>query len=280
METHTNEPKEVTTIDEEKREVNLDSVIKKMKSHPRETKADRDKKKADHYGLPEDDILEKIKLEDAVGKIRWPCNVMIVGRTYSGKTSLIKNLIDKRKFNNIWLISLTAGKSIDADWHNMIDHDFIFNNINNEIIDFIYDFQEKNPRSRQLIIFDDFIDSERTLHKIPKLMQLCTSGRHDRISTCISTQSLAQVPATIRKQQLAVFAGKQYMDSAEAFGREFANTQLPTKELKNRIMDIGKRHDWLMLDAREAYWSILPQEEIDIHKYSAKKAPRAYFRKN
>lgn len=257
-------------VDEEK----MERIKQKLKVRPRETKTQMNKRNLKYAALDEQ-LLSKLNIKDAVKKIIFPCNVLVCGRTWSGKSVLIKNLIEKRNFSNVWLISQTATST--GEYDKLIDKDFQFETIDEDLIDFIYEFQEDNPRSKQLIILDDFIDGPRTLHNIPKLVKLATSGRHKNISLIISTQNLTSIPAAIRKQNLCVFAGKQFMSSAEAFGKDFANNQMNMKELKKRIMDIGGRHDWLMLDAREAEWYVIPQEEINLKKYSAPKRKPVYY---
>jgi hypothetical protein len=216
--------------------------------------------------------IPDISMKETINKIKFPCNVMIVGRTYSGKSSLIRNLIEKRKFDAIWLISQTSANT--GEYDKLVDTDMQLENINDDIIEYLYELQDDDPKMKTLIILDDFIDGPRTLHKVEKLVKMATSGRHRNISLLMSTQNLTSIPASMRKQCLCIFAGKQFMSSAEQFGKDFANNQLDMKQLKKKIMSIEDRHDWLVLNARTAKWSLLPQEEIKLNKYSRPKRVR------
>lgn len=205
--------------------------------------------------------IPEISLNELKKSIKFPSSILIVGKKFSGKTNLIRSLIDKKKFDNIFVITLSGHTGnltkLCSDENNC------FSNIDDEIIEFILDFQVENPKSKTLLIFDDFIDSETTLRKIPKICQIATSGRNFNITCLISSQTVSQVPTVLRKNAEYLFIGKNYRSSAEQLGKEYANAELSTKELQQKIINI-KDHSWLVYDERKGEWKRLPEQEIKV----------------
>ena len=202
-----------------------------------------------------------LSMKDLKETIKFPSSILLIGKKFSGKTNLLRNIIDRKKFNNVFVITLSGHTgnltSLATDPENIIQ------GINDDIIDFIIEFQLANKKSKTCIIFDDFIDSERTLRAVPKIMMLATSGRNFGISLVISSQTVAQVPTAVRKNAEYLFIGKNMMSSADQLSREYATAQLGIKELKKEIIDI-QDHSWLMYDERVCKWSKIPQDEIKV----------------
>lgn len=205
--------------------------------------------------------LPPITMDQLKQDLQFPSSILMIGKKFSGKTNLLRNIIDKKKFNNVFVITLSGHTGnltkLATDEENIIE------GINDEIIDFMLEFQVNNPKSKTCIVFDDFIDSERTLRAVPKMMKLATSGRNFNITLVISSQTVAQVPTAVRKNAEYLFIGKNMMSSAEQLGREYATGQIGIKELKKQIMDITD-HSWLLYDERKGKWSKLPQGEIKV----------------
>lgn len=217
---------------------------------------------------PEDEKIEApkqtiptITLEQLKEDIKFPSSILIIGKKFSGKTNLLRNLINKKKFDNVFVITLSGHTGnltkLATDEENIIP------GINDDIIDFILEFQVDNPKSKTCILFDDFIDSERTLRSVPKIMQLATSGRNFNITVLISSQTVAQVPTAIRKNVEYLLIGKNMMSSAEQLSKEYATAQLPIKELRSQIMNITD-HSWLVYDERKGIWQKLPEDQIKV----------------
>lgn len=205
--------------------------------------------------------LEKITMKEVKEEIIYPSSILMIGKKFSGKTNLIRTLIDKNKFNNVFIITQSGHTGNLTKL--ATDPDNIIEIIDDETIDFILDFQKENKKSKTLIIFDDFIESERTLRAVPKVLKLATSGRNFNVSILVSSQTVAQVPTGIRKNAEYLFIGKNMMSSAEQLSREYANGQLSIKELKKEIMDITN-HSWLFYNERKSKWNYLPETEIKV----------------
>lgn len=209
-------------------------------------------------------LLPKISLPQIMENIVYPSSILLIGKKFSGKTNVLLNLLlpVKKKFNNIFVITLSGHTGnltkLATDTDNILSH------ITDEDIEFITDFQTENKKATCLMVFDDFIDSERTLRDVKKIMQLATSGRNFRITLVISSQTVAQVPTALRKNAEYLFIGKNMSASARTISEEYANHQINPKQLKQEIINIADRHDWLFYDERKAKWYKLPQEEIKI----------------
>lgn len=217
---------------------------------------------------PEDDKIEpnkikipEISLQKLKDEIVYPSSILLIGKKFSGKTNLLRNLINKKKFDNVFVITLSGHTGNLSKL--ATDEENIIQGINDDIIEFILEFQVENPKSKTCILFDDFIDSERTLRAVPKVLQLGTSGRNYNITLVISSQTVSQVPTGLRKNAEYLFIGKNMMSSAEQLSKEYATAQLPIKELKNQIMNITD-HSWLVYDERKTLWQKLPETEIKV----------------
>lgn len=217
--------------------------------------------KVEQIEKPKSDVVPTISMAELKETIQFPSSILLIGKKFSGKTNLLRNIIDRKKFNNVFVITLSGHTGnltkLATDEENVIQ------GINDDIIDFIIEFQLENKKSKTCIIFDDFIDSERTLRAVPKIMMLATSGRNFNISLVISSQTVAQVPTAVRKNAEYLFIGKNMMSSAEQLSREYATAQLGIKELKKQIVDI-QDHSWLLYDERKCKWSKIPQDEIKV----------------
>lgn len=253
------------------------------------------KKRASEEVKPEEPLkIPKITLEELKKEIVFPSTVLVLGKKFSGKTNLIRNLVDKKKFDVIILFTVSKHTNnlnmlvkgfcpqevkdavgdegeimnkdnmTEAEQEDDDDDLCIFEEISDEIIDILLDYQRKNSKSKMLMLFDDFISGANTLKKAPKILLLATSGRNFGISIIIASQILTPVlPTAIRKNAEYLLVGKNMLKTSKQLGDEFGTVDLSPKELTQEIQEI-RDHSWLFYDERKASWAKLPQDEIQV----------------
>lgn len=147
---------------------------------------------------------------------KFPSMLLCVGKSGSGKSNVIANMMMKKEFlgkffDQVYLFSPTA-KSDDLVEHLKLKKENIVDKLDksaivklNKIVDDNTEKIKKNGiastarNSKILIICDDCI-SHKLFIKSDILIMLATAGRHALISTIICTQSYTKVPRVIRLQ--------------------------------------------------------------------------------
>lgn len=207
---------------------------------------------------------ETICLNDLRHSLEYPCSIGMIGKKFSGKSNLILNLIDKKKFDNVFVVtqSYHTGNLDDL----VSDPDNVLPNIDDHFINIVTEWQQENPDSKTLIVFDDFIDSERTLRKIPLINKLASSGRNFNVSLIFSSQSHSALPPIIRKNLEYLFFGRNLYQSIKSISDEWATHDKPPKQLQQELTQLSKggRHDWMYYNDRNSEWHTIPQEQIEV----------------
>jgi len=145
-----------------------------------------------------------------------PFVFLTIGRKGSGKTSLIKNLLDspdgfQKRFHNIYLISKTAKnddklkklvEELDED-NKFYDtcNDEVVEEVLDKIKTFNKDYLKKHKKKKpeNLIIFDDCLDSlPLSVERNSAINKLIIGHRHYKTSVIISVQKWTAVNRLIR----------------------------------------------------------------------------------
>lgn len=211
------------------------------------------------------DEINNITMKELLGNMIYPSSVLICSKKFGGKSNVIRNIYNKNNFDNVFIVSRSHNTGnldvLATDDENLIQ------SVDDKFIEALLEFQEENPDSQMLIIFDDFIEGQKTLHHVKKIIEIATSGRNKNISLCISTQNLSSVPPELRKNSEYIFIGKNLYKSAKYIADEYATCNLPPRELARYITELSStdRHDFLIYDDRKAKWKLLPQEEIKVY---------------
>ncbi len=144
---------------------------------------------------------------------KFPSMLLNVGRSGSGKSSVVAFLLDKPKFmgdffDKIFIFSPTAELD-DITAALRIPKKRQFTEPEEADLDKILEDQKKlikihgvekvGKASKVLIIFEDIISNKRFLES-KAMLKLATMGRHFLISSIINTQSFTKVPRGIRLQ--------------------------------------------------------------------------------
>lgn len=152
---------------------------------------------------------DKISIPEPLPK----SHVLFSAPTSSGKSTLILNMIlrDKFKYNKYFKDIFYVSPTIKYDDNFEILDDYepkrgradihlieAEENINNQLKDLLEDIKSDDKKKR-LIILDDCI---HLLNNSKVLQQLLTSGRHNGITTWITTQSFRKINKTVRNNCL------------------------------------------------------------------------------
>jgi len=150
---------------------------------------------------------------------KYPCSTIISGRSGSGKTCLVTNLLSRKEFyggyyHQIVLISPTAGTLDDAYQGLKIPKENIFNEFSPETLEQILAGRKMEieqhgikyvcQNSRVLIILDDIIASQEFLRSKVSLV-LFAMLRHYLCSVMVLTQSYNKIPRPLRLQANGVY---------------------------------------------------------------------------
>lgn len=120
----------------------------------------------------------------------------------SGKSELIKHIINENDFNNLfdYIVIFCSTYDTMEEYQNIIKGDLFFYEYNENVIDNLIllseKYKKKNKEKSFLIIFDDMITDVNKLNK--NIISLFTKGRHYNISIIFSTQKLSSLSTSIR----------------------------------------------------------------------------------
>ena len=147
---------------------------------------------------------------------KFPSLQLLVGRSGSGKSNLLLNLVTNPKlmgsfFDDVYLISPTA-KSDDLVKHLKLEPDHIWDNLEEAVTNLhtlldnqSYDIETNGilKTSKVLVICDDCVGTKQFM-KSDVLTKVAIHGRHNLVSSIILTQSYTKVPRVIRLQSQGI----------------------------------------------------------------------------
>ena len=218
---------------------------------------------------------QKIKLRPAMedGTIPgFPCRLIINGRSNSGKSSVVinmltkpcmygKNASGKHFYDEIYMFSPTAGVLDDLVKH-LLDHTplekkNVYNEFDQSKLKEIMSVQkelvdEKNADKapKVLIILDD-IQTDQKFLKSKTCKELFLQGRHYNCSTFLCGQSWTQTPRMLRMQASHVFVFPCSDSEHEIIGKEFAPTKNKGgRAIMNEMLDycLDKQYHFMFIN--------------------------------
>lgn len=145
-------------------------------------------------------------------EIVWPAHVMFVAQSQCGKTNAIKNVIKKKDFDNVFLVTATKGAH-ELD-HLVNDKELcILHGMNSQTIEDMCDYHERVKQEfgrypRTLVAFDDFVGIDFNYKTNPMLNLLASSGRNMGFCVLFSCQTFEQIPTMLRRNAHYLFLGK------------------------------------------------------------------------
>lgn len=196
---------------------------------------------------------------------KFPSLTLCIGRSGSGKSNVIANMLTKKEFmkdffDEIYLFSPTA-KSDDLVEHLNLKDDHIIEKLDesaitklNKIVDDNTEKIKKNgiaataKNSKILILADDCI-SEKVFIKSNILSRLATAGRHALISTIICSQSYTRVPRVIRLQTQGLIVFPSSNDEIELLAEDLAPPSISKKDFLELIkFATNERYSFLFVN--------------------------------
>lgn len=195
----------------------------------------------------------KIKLQtkkelEPLPKLEYPSTTIVLAKKFSGKTNLLLNIVDKNKFDNVWVVSLTGftGK-LDALCE---DEDCLLEDIGDEMINELLKLH-KNEQMNSLIVFDDVIGQVDMRSK--GMNKLATMGRNFGISIIISSQDFFKVPPVWRRNAEYWYIGSLTDSNVDAVAKELSTPTFQKRRIRQELSVIArdKKYDWLFYDDRK-----------------------------
>lgn len=197
--------------------------------------------------------------------LKHPVSLLISAKRLSGKTYLIKELINNKKFNKqfeeIYIFSSTA--NLDKTWNDIEpEHCCLFDNFENDELKNIMksvkkEKVEEDKSCNILIVVDDFHD-KNSLKRDNVLNILATRGRHFNISFVYSVQKYNSLPLVIRTNCLQ-----------RIFFRIINKNELDIISEENSTLNISKKDLGKLLyeNTKEKYNYVLIEDTIDSVKF-------------
>ena len=181
-------------------------------------------------------VIPTKKLDDINFSV--PFTALFIGKSGSGKTSLINAFYDKIKdnFEATYLFSPTADADDEYSW---VEPENRFEELNCGFIQNLIEYQKKTPKEERaeiLLILDDLLGEVTGKMSNNKVLDsLSAKARHFNISLIISSQLATKVSTVIRENSGFIFiCYKQRMDAL------FENTE--SWKTKRDFVDYCEKH--------------------------------------
>ena len=146
-----------------------------------------------------------------------PFRFVCIGSSNSGKSNCIKNLLTRDEFGynkhfgeNVFIFSRTLG--LDSTWSSLkLPTTHLYKEWDDDIVRQIMNYSKKQTNG-VLILLDDLISDDKAFNKRSGnlLTELFYTGRHYKISICLTSQRLHAIPSGMlgNASQMVVFALK------------------------------------------------------------------------
>lgn len=207
----------------------------------------------------EDEEEENVEYQKP--QLEWPAAAIFVGHTYSGKTTLLKDLVNKDDFDNVFVISATTHESEMEDM--VHDKQCILDDFSDEAIEELMKMQigakeELGQYPNTLLIFDDFIGLPFDVHKSKRIKTLATAGRHFGLSMILSSQHLKSVPPALRQNLRYMMLGNNSDRAIHDLAEDLAPPHIGRPRFKRELLHISKRNcfEFLCFDVRNQAYTI------------------------
>lgn len=213
-----------------------------------------------------------------------PSSVIINGKSGSGKSNLLVNLLcrpefygcspNKHYFDEIFLFSPTAGKMDDLCSHLInytpLTQENIFNEFDQKKLISVLqeqksDIEEKGiAKSRKLLILLDDIQADQAFLRSKAILKLFTMNRHYNTSTWLCGQSFTKTPRACRLQanNIFYFAGSQ--SETQKIIEEFSPPRLTKRDFEDLINEaLDDQYNFLHINMRSA-WRDRYRKNLDV----------------
>ena len=256
---------------------------------------------ADKYKI---EVMETAKAKIPLRKVmkdgtlpRFPFSVLISGRSGSGKTNLLLNLLTRKEFYKNYfhytmVFSPTA--SVGDDMYDVLDlpEENIRNDFTQEDLDHIIQvrkdlIKEKGiewvaKNSRMLIILDDIIAS-RSFLMSPASLKMFALLRHYLCSVIVLTQSYNKIPRALRLNCNAVFVFPASQSEVEVLIDEITPSGIKKRDFESVIdYATNEQYEFLYINNHAKPSERIRKnltEVIDLDKFKTKNKTSVYYKK-
>jgi hypothetical protein len=124
-------------------------------------------------------------------------NIAIIGKRRSGKSSLVKKILNYKNINNIYVISET--EKFNPFYSDFIPKENIYHEYKTEILDDIY-----NKKNNKILIMDNCMNKNIWL-KDTNILELFFNSRHYNLSFILTMEYPLDIPPELRSNLDYVF---------------------------------------------------------------------------
>lgn len=214
-----------------------------------------------------------------------PSSVIINGKSGSGKSNLLVNLLsrpefygrnDKGKhyFDDIYLFSPTAGCMDDLCKHlvdfSPLTDDHIFNDFDQKKLMDLLDEQKREidekgiEKSKKLLILLDDIQADQKFLTSKAILKLFTMNRHYNTSTWLCGQSFTKTPRPCRLQANNIIFFNGSKSELDKIIEEFSPPRLSKRDFEDLINHaLEDQYNFLHINMR-AHWKERYRKNLDI----------------
>ena len=210
-------------------------------------------------------------------EFKIPFSMTIVSRRNCGKTHLMEyltdNFLQNKLFDYVILFSETA--HLSGDFSDILDKKCILSDFNEESIDKICKFQEKQKKLKKekqaLIIIDDSISCVG--HSFQKLVnKLFSKGRHWNISIVLINQYIKNVVSTVVRSNIDYLLYSVNSTTVLEYLYELVIYDGNKKDFVKWSQDNTKDFQFIMYKNIHGgeFFFIKAPENLDLHKFKSK----------
>ena len=202
------------------------------------------------------------KLDNGLPDIMYPANILVIGKRYAGKTTLIKKLLDPSQFDDCYIFS----NNVKENNYDFCAEEDQFETCNEAFLEEVISISKEHLENegkilKTLLLFDDFIGM-RGFNPLRSnaLRRILSSGRHKGISVVFSTQELVSVPTLLRKNVEAVFMGNMIQRAIDQIGEEYGGVSMSKSQIKEKLQKIARerKYDFLYYIDGANKWGTIP----------------------
>lgn len=186
--------------------------------------------------------------------IIFPCNIAMCAAPISGKSSMILSIVDDEDFDLTFVVSLTPGNSNFEDIATAV-----LPSLSEKFIQDLLELHEQDKELKTLLIFDDFIGSEKSGFNVknsPGIDQISSAGRHSNISMIFSSQNWVSIPVIFRRSANYYFLGANTHNINKDLSKILANGSMTPKRLFLNLENISSEnnYDFIIFDRKKKSW--------------------------
>jgi nicotinamide riboside kinase len=182
--------------------------------------------------------------------------VTLVGKRGSGKSEMLKYLVDQHKqaFRRIFVISPTESINSFYVKSGLVDKDNVFDIYEEEWAEKLISQmtkenanKTKETASQVLLILDDCV-SDTKFHQSPTIKKIYTRSRHFFLSVIITTQYLYSIPPVCRNNSDFILCGQLNRASLGLLNEEFCSADIDKTQFIQMYSKATKNYGFFVIN--------------------------------